>query len=168
MLEWYYILGIISYGIFLLQFIVSCITGEIDVDLDMDFDGDYDFSINDLVSFKGLIHFLMGFSGFIMLCGKVNIPITIVAIVIGVVFVILLAIVYKMAMKLNHEYVPKAGIELIGTLATVYIIKPEPDSLHCICLLPTYQEINCIATEPVEIGDVRIIKGYTNGVYIIS
>ena len=57
----YYIIGGVAYGIFILQFIISWVAGELDVDVD--FDGDADFDIGDVVSFKGLIHFLMGFGG---------------------------------------------------------------------------------------------------------
>ena len=53
----YYILGGIAYGIFILQFIISWVAGEFDVD----FDGDAD--VSDVVSFKGFIHFFMGFGG---------------------------------------------------------------------------------------------------------
>ena len=63
-MEWYYILGIISYGIFIIQFILSNL-GISDTDLDVDFDGNVDFSVSDLLSFKGLIHFAMGFSGWL-------------------------------------------------------------------------------------------------------
>lgn len=51
-MEWYYILGIISYGIFIIQFILSNL-GISDTDLDVDFDGNVDFSVSDLLSFKG-------------------------------------------------------------------------------------------------------------------
>ena len=77
-MEWYYILGIISYSIFILQFILSNI-GIGDSDIDIDCDGDSDFSINDLLSFKGLIHFAMGFSGWLMLDKTVTIVSIIIA-----------------------------------------------------------------------------------------
>jgi hypothetical protein len=48
----YYIIGGVAYGIFILQFIISWVAGELDVDVD--FDGDADFDIGDVVSFKGL------------------------------------------------------------------------------------------------------------------
>lgn len=53
----YYLSAAISYGIFLVQFILSWFGG--DTDLDVDLDGD----VSDIVSFKGLIHFIMGASG---------------------------------------------------------------------------------------------------------
>lgn len=46
----YYIIGGVAYGIFILQFIISWVAGELDVDVD--FDGDADFDIGDVVSFK--------------------------------------------------------------------------------------------------------------------
>ena len=65
-MEWYYVLGIISYGIFIVQFILSNL-GFGDTDIDIDLDGNVDFDVSDLLSFKGLIHFLMGFSGWLSL-----------------------------------------------------------------------------------------------------
>lgn len=46
----YYIIGGVAYGIFILQFIISWVAGELDVDVD--FDGDADFDIGDVVSFE--------------------------------------------------------------------------------------------------------------------
>ena len=60
----YFGLALFSTGIFIVQFILSFFIGELDLDTDIDLDGDGvdDFSIGDLISFKGLIHFLIGFS----------------------------------------------------------------------------------------------------------
>lgn len=57
MSEVYYLLAAISYGIFLVQFILSWFGG--DTDLDVDLDGELDMNVSDIVSFKGLIHFIM-------------------------------------------------------------------------------------------------------------
>ena len=70
-MEWYYVLGAISYGIFIVQFILSSF-GFLETDLDVDFDGNVDFSVSDLLSFKGLVHFAMGFSGWLMVIGEVT------------------------------------------------------------------------------------------------
>ena len=50
-MEWYYVLGIISYGIFIVQFILSNL-GFGDADIDIDLDEDVDFDVSDLLSFK--------------------------------------------------------------------------------------------------------------------
>ena len=53
MSEVYYLLAAISYGISLVQFILSWF-GE-----DTDLDEELDMNVSDIVSFKGLIHFIM-------------------------------------------------------------------------------------------------------------
>ena len=83
MMEWYYILGIISYGIFIVQFLLSNLFGWGDLDLDIDFDGEPDFGLGDVLSFKGLVHFAMGFSGWLMLAGKVTLTTLAIASVIA-------------------------------------------------------------------------------------
>lgn len=54
MSETYYLLAAISYGIFIVQFILSWFGG--DTDLDVDLDGELDMDVSDIVSFKGLVH----------------------------------------------------------------------------------------------------------------
>lgn len=68
MSETYYLLAAISYGIFIVQFILSWFGG--DTDLDVDLDGDMD--VSDIVSFKGLVHFVMGASGWLCIKHSVS------------------------------------------------------------------------------------------------
>lgn len=58
--EIFMLLALVSTGIFLLQFIVSIFLGDIDVDVNGD--ANIDFDMGSLFSFKGLVHFLIGFS----------------------------------------------------------------------------------------------------------
>ena len=64
----YYSLAILAYSIFLTQFVISMLGGS-DMDTDIDFDGDGfgELSWSDIFSFKGIIHFLMGFAGWLSL-----------------------------------------------------------------------------------------------------
>lgn len=98
----YYIIGGVAYGI--LQFIISWVAGELDVDVD--FDGDADFDIGDVVSFKGLIHFLMGFGGWTSIKQLLGYEITwvdwLIGFFIGLVFVFMLYHLYKFCMKLQN------------------------------------------------------------------
>lgn len=169
MMSWYYILGIISYGIFLVQFILSFIGG--DTDLDVDFDGEMDFSFSDLISFKGLIHFLMGLSSWLMICNRVT-PITVLtAIIVGFGFMVVLYYVYRLAMNFSSEPTKKYGINLIGTEVTIYLTMENISDKHCICTIQNggvTEEITCIAETPVIIGDKRSITNYKNGIYYIS
>lgn len=97
----YYILGGIAYGIFILQFIISWVAGEFDVD----FDGDADFDVSDVVSFKGFIHFLMGFGGWTSIKQLLGYEVTridwLIGFFIGLVFVFMLYHLYKFCMKLQ-------------------------------------------------------------------
>lgn len=163
-MEWYYILGAISYGIFIVQFCLSFVGS----DLDVDFDGDIDFSVSDLVSFKGLIHFLMGFSGTLMCIGKSS-PLSIVfAIFIGVTFMVLLYSIYQFALMLKHEPKFLYGEELIGISAKVYLPYNSKD-YYCILSHPgAPSELICRATREVEIGETVVISKYINNIYYIS
>lgn len=166
-MEWYYILGIISYGIFIIQFGLSLIGG--DTDLDVDFDGNMDFSFGDLVSFKGLVHFLMGMSGWLMLSGDTSWFSIIFSIIVGLCLATMLALFYKLALKLSHIPTQRSGLELVGTTVTIYLTMEQISEKHCICTINNgLTEINCIAATPVKIGDKRIILDYKNGIYHIS
>lgn len=171
-MEWYYILGIISYGIFILQFGLSFLFGgDTDADLDVDFDGEADFSFSDLISFKGLIHFLMGMSGWLMLQGNASWLNISFSIFVGIIFATFLALVYKLALKLQSAPTKKSGIDLVGTSATIYLTMESISEKHCICTIcngGVTEEINCVASTPVKVGDKRIILDYKNGIYHIS
>lgn len=161
-MEWYYILGIISYGIFILQFILSNFGG--DAELDIDFDGEWDIDTSSLLSFKGLIHFAMGFSGWLMLTGKVTTFTVCIGIAIGVLFVIALYYLYKLCMKLNSEPTEKNGPELVGYKVVVTLAFTDG---QCICApldLP-YREIPCFSDTPTKNGDIRTIGSYKRGIY---
>lgn len=163
-MEWYYILGIISYGIFIVQFILSNL-GFGDTDIDIDLDGDIDFDVSDLLSFKGLIHFLMGFSGWLMLSGTVNVFTIIIAIILGIGFMVGLYFIYKVCMKFNSEPTIKTGTELIGETATVYL--PYLKNKY-ICILKDSREIVCSSELPLEIGSSVCINSYISGIYYVS
>lgn len=165
-MEWYYILGIISYSIFIIQAILSHL-GFIETELDVDFDSNADFSVSDLLSFKGLLHFIMGFSGWLMLSGKVTTLTISCACCAGVIFVIILYFVYKLCMKFQSEPTTKSKNALIGEVVIVYV--PLPNG-NCICKVdvPNYTEITCKADIEVQVGDILTIKSYKDGIYYIS
>lgn len=163
-MEWYYILGVISYGIFIVQFIFSLFGG--DTDLDVDFDGESDFNASSLLSFKGLIHFAMGFSGWLMLTEEVT-PVTVcIGIITGLLFMILLYYLYKLCMKFHSEPTERRGVGLVGYNVIVSLVLHDGT---CMCNpvgLP-YQEIRCLPLTSTKVGDVKNISSYENGIYKI-
>ena len=112
-MAWYTILFITTFVIFAVKFIMSWFFG--DLDMDVDFDGDSDFDTSSAFSFKGLIHFLMGFSAYLFLrsgmstvekvdgIAQFGVMDYVYATIIGVILVFLLIWGYALAMKASHE-----------------------------------------------------------------
>lgn len=102
----YYSLAIFAYSSFLLQFILSLFGANSDVDLDIDGDGSCDLSWGDIFSFKGIIHFLMGFAGWLSLKSYNNslewfdYPI---AILCGISFFLIIFLLGRLLLRFKHE-----------------------------------------------------------------
>ena len=62
-MAWYTILFITVISLFVVKLAISLFAG--DIDLDVDFDGDSDFDTSSAFSFKGALHFLVGFSSYL-------------------------------------------------------------------------------------------------------
>lgn len=163
-MEWYYILGIISYGIFIIQFILSNFGG--DTELDVDFDGEGDLDTSSLLSFKGLIHFAMGFSGWLMLTKQVTVFTVCTGVIVGFLFMVLLYYMYKLCMQFHSEPTEKDGVELVGNPVTVILSLPDGYGICVPSGLP-YRELRCFSKTPINIGDQRIIGSYKDGTYIL-
>lgn len=119
----YYGIAIVVYGIFIIRFILSWIGGDFDVDMDVDTDLD----LGDVVSFKGINHFLMGFFGWLSVKGYMTHDIQwydyLIGFILGIIFVIILFYIYKFMMKLESMPILLTGKDLIGRPAKIY--------LHC-------------------------------------
>jgi len=112
-MAWYTILFIVTFLIFAIKLIMSWCYG--DLELDVDFDGDVDFDMSAAFSFKGLLHFLMGFSSYLFLrsvfstVDKVNgvVQFGILdymwATIFGVFLMLLLIWGYSLALKASQE-----------------------------------------------------------------
>ncbi|MDR1667286.1 MAG: hypothetical protein LBS03_06300 [Bacteroidales bacterium] len=91
---WYEIVLIASSAVFLLTLVVSLFFG--DMDLDVHADG---FLMGDIVSFKGLIHFCIGFSLTLTLMREFTIVSAALGTAAGIVFVVVLYFLYRFAIK---------------------------------------------------------------------
>lgn len=106
-MSWFYILFGIVLGIFIIKTLISTVFGDMDIDFDVD--GDIDFDVSSMLSFKGILHFLLGFSSYLSIFGYVN-HVThfsfihyIIAFIVGIIFMIGLYYLYKLVIKLNHH-----------------------------------------------------------------
>jgi len=107
-MAWYVIVLIASSGLFVLTTISALIFG--DMDLDADVDVGSGFLLSDVISFKGLIHFVIGFSLALTLMNGFTLLSATAGVVTGAVFVLVLYYLYKtlfeklqQSIKYTHE-----------------------------------------------------------------
>lgn len=165
----YYTIAAVIYGIFIIRFILSWVGGDFDVDADLD--------LSDVVSFKGITHFLMGFFGWLSMKSFTTHNIMwydyLIAFVLGVIFVIILYYVYKFLMKLENKPQILSGKNLIGSTAKVYLVSSIIDADTLFKYVVTANngigtvEIPAKSRESYKVGDSVVIKDYVNAYYII-
>ena len=163
----YYAIALIVYSIFIIRFILSWIGADFDIDADVD--------IGDVVSFKGLTHFLMGFSGWLSVKSYITHNVMwydyLIALILGVIFVILLYFVYKFLISLETKPQILFGKQLIGKTGKIYIILEPEDSIKKYIItvgngLGT-QEYPAKSNNSYKLGDEVVISDYVNAYYII-
>ena len=165
----YYTIAAIIYSIFIIRFILSWVGGDFDIESDVD--------VSDVVSFKGLTHFLMGFSGWLSVKSFTTHNVVwydyLIAFVLGVIFVIILYYVYKFLMKLENKPQVLSGKDLIGSTAKVYLALSTIDADTLFKYVITVDngigtvEIPAKSRESYKTGDSVVIKDYVNAYYII-
>lgn len=108
---WYYILFALSLGWFLFRGLLSLLVGEIEADFDLD--GDIDSDLSGLFSFKGLLHFCIGFSTYLSVVSFMETKSLYVlynfttlqyvwAVLVGLGVTLLLFYLYKFTLKADH------------------------------------------------------------------
>lgn len=170
MINIYYLVAAVSYGIFVIQFILSWFGG--DTDLDVDLDGELDMDVSDVVSFKGLIHFLMGSFGWLSIknmTSTVEWYDFLIALVIGVLFVVILYYLYKLCLKLQHQVIPEEGNALIGRVGIINI--PGKQYTILIEINGMLQEIQAYPENPEYVyytGSQVTISSFKQGKYYFN
>lgn len=163
----YYAVALTVYSIFIIRFILSWVGADFDVDADVD--------VSDVVSFKGLTHFLMGFSGWLSVKSYITHNIMwydyLIALILGVIFVILLYFVYKLLISLETKPQILSGKQLIGKTGKIYVILEPEDSIKKYIItvgngLGT-QEYPAKSNNSYKLGDEVVISDYVNAYYII-
>lgn len=172
----YFLAALVSTGIFLLQFILSIFVGSTDTDVDVNADGNADLDMSSVLSFKGLIHFCMGFGWFMFLCQP---PYTTLqylgAFLSGVFFVFILAWIYKLCYKLKQENEPEQGEDLVGRKCEIYSRSKEPGKeganyVVYIAINGAQREltVKSMHGNSYQEGDVLTLKNYEDGIYYID
>ena len=163
----YYAVALTVYSIFIIRFILSWVGADFDIEADVD--------ISDVVSFKGLTHFLMGFSGWLSVKSYITHNVMwydyLIALILGVIFVILLYFVYKLLISLETKPQILSGKQLIGKTGKIYVILEPEDSIKKYIItvgngLGT-QEYPAKSNNSYKLGDEVVISDYVNAYYII-
>ena len=101
-MAWYVIVLIVAAGLFVLTTILSLFFGDMDMNADLDVGSG--FLLSDFISFKGLIHFVIGFSLSLTLLDECSIKSVTIGVITGLVFVFVLYYLYKLLFKkLQHN-----------------------------------------------------------------
>ena len=163
----YYAVALTVYSIFIIRFILSWVGADFDIDADVD--------IGVVVSFKGLTHFLMGFSGWLSVKSYITHNVMwydyLIALILGIIFVILLYFVYKLLISLETKPQILFGKQLIGKTGKIYVILEPEDSIKKYIItvgngLGT-QEYPAKSNNSYKLGDEVVISDYVNAYYII-
>lgn len=93
-------MALIASFAFVIQFLLSILGSDLDTDIDIDSAYDLSMSLSDIISFKGITHFILGYSWTTYFSGS-----HLVGVVIGSFFFIVLFYVYKLLLKLKQEMV---------------------------------------------------------------
>lgn len=148
-------------------------SGDTDIDVD---GGDGGFDFNTIISAKGFLHFLFGASWYLVLVQPTRPEQTwygydwIIAIIVGLVVAVCVALLYFAMSKLACEKKKETGEELVGRAVTIYLHLVEDSydaSVVSSGMTTTIQVRSASGKTDYHVGEqVEIIK-YENGIYYI-
>lgn len=155
--------AIAATAIFLIQFIMSVFFGDLDTDTDLDAD------LGSVVSFKGFTHFCIGMSWYMYLSGRTDILSYGIGISVGIVFVLILWLLYKKAYQLQKENKPEKPEALLGRECTIYSHSGDRYVVQ-IALNGALREkeVRSLENKRYRTGDKAIIRKVESGILYIQ
>lgn len=139
----------------------------------IDCEADIDFDFGDIISFKGIVHFLMGFSGVLSYkfhYGTYNgLKDIAIAAIIGLIVMILLYFTYILIYKLDSPLKTPSGEQLVGRRARISSIDNKDEHLYSIDVVVDMNSITVRAKsdKSYKVGDEVIISQFTDNLYLI-
>lgn len=181
--SFYGFIALITSCIFVAQIVLGLIGGigdtldfDADTDTDLDTDSDAGFELSSLVSPKGALHFLLGGSWYLVLAeytrgGFLTWYDYLIAIGVGFLMTLMMALVYWGMSKLADEKKKESGTDLIGRVGSIYLANNET-SIHIISIVlngaSSDLTVKSKSGKNYEVGDLVTILSYENGIYYIE
>lgn len=158
------IIALVTTGIFVIQFILSIFFGDIDADVDVDAD------LSSVVSFKGLTHFGIGFGWYMYLIGNADPQSYVIAILIGLFFVLAVWFLYKKAYQLQQVNRSEKSEQLVGRESTIYFGRGDGKYTVQIRKDGAMREADVVSetNKTYQTGDKTIITAYRDGTLYIQ
>ncbi len=185
----YGIIALITAFLFIGQTILGFIGGfgdSLDLDTDGGADGDVDlddsegsgvgFELSSLVSPKGLLHFLLGSSWYLVLAdyvrgGSVTWYDYIIALGVGFLLALAIGLIYWGMMKLESKPKHESGNDLVGRSGSIYLANNE-SSIHIISIVidgaKTDLTTKSKSHKEYKTGDLVTVISYEEGIYYID
>jgi uncharacterized membrane protein len=95
-MAWYTIILIVAAGVFLLTTLGAVIFGNLDAAFDTDMELGGGFELTDVISFKGLLHFVIGFTLTLTVMGEFTLTSSAAGVVAGILFMVVLFYLYRL------------------------------------------------------------------------
>lgn len=162
-------IAIFCTGWFILQFLMTVIFGS---DGDLASPETSELDAGDFLSFKGLIHFGIGYSWWMVIhSGDSSWSTHAVAFLLGSLVMVILYLTYWGVSKLKKEIVLESGESLIGRTGQVYT-RDQNNGEYTILITRngSRKELHSVISdgENPETGQTVVIKDYKDGKYFIN
>lgn len=168
-----YVIAGVMYTLFAIRLILTLIGVDCLFDVNFDFDTDFDIDLGDILSFKGTMHFLMGFSGYLSYRFHENLYTGIRdvtwAAIIGLVLMILLYFTYAIISKLDSKAKPLSGEQLVGHVGTVDSVINQETHEYIVNVYNglTSVPVKARSNKNYKPGSEVVIQAFTNNFYLI-
>lgn len=165
----FWLIALVATGVFVVQFVISVFFGDVDVDIDGDADVDTDMS--SVVSFKGLVHFGIGFGWTMVLAGDASLANLLTAVAVGLVFVFVLWKLYVLASRLQKENHAESPEALVGRYGTVYTNMGAGRYIVQISHNGALRELDVVSAsgrDDYRTGERVTVERYVDNVYYIK
>lgn len=158
------IIALVTTGIFLVQFVLSIFFGDLNADTDVDTD------ISSVVSFKGLTHFGIGFGWYMYMGGSTEVVNYVIAIIVGLFFMIAVWYLYKKAYQLQQVNRAEATDQLVGRECAIYFNRGDGKYTVQVSRNGAMREVDVISEsgKDYRTGDKATIVSYKDGTLYIQ